>query len=144
MGRGGSSFQFSLNYNSQMWRQDSGGTWNLGGDVGYGFGWRLMAGSISPYWSDPNTIHHYIFIDSTGAEYSLTVNTNGIWTSTEGIYVSYDPAAQKLSFPDGTFWMMTCLSAGNEADAGTRYPKVMQDSNGNQALIRYLAGKGLT
>src|SRR5439155_6414531 len=44
-GRGDWSVNLALNYNSQIWRQDTGGTWNLGMDVGYGFGWRLIAGS---------------------------------------------------------------------------------------------------
>jgi len=35
---------FVLNYNSQNWRKDSAGTWKLGRDVGYGFGWKLLAG----------------------------------------------------------------------------------------------------
>jgi YD repeat-containing protein len=144
--RGGASFGFSLNYNSQIWRQnnDSSGPfeWNLGADVGYGFGWKLMAGSIEPYWSDQYTIDHYIFTDSTGAEYKLGLNTNGIWTSNEGIYLSYDPNMYKLSFPDGTFWMMTCESSANEPDVGTRYPTVMQDTNGNQVFIHYQIGQG--
>ena len=89
-----------------MWRQDSGGTWGYGADVGYGYGWRLMAGSIAAYWSDPDTIDHYVFTDSSGADYALRVNTNGIRTSKEGIYISYDPNGQKLYFPDGTVWTM--------------------------------------
>jgi hypothetical protein len=68
MGRGGWSVPFALSYNSQLWRKDPGGTWKLGRDVGYGFGWRLMAGSITPYWSGDDTIHHYVFTDATGAE----------------------------------------------------------------------------
>ena len=36
MGRGSSSVTFALSYNSQMWRQDSGGIWLLGEDVGLG------------------------------------------------------------------------------------------------------------
>ena len=47
--RGGWSASFALSYNSQSWRQDSGGTWKLGRDVGYGFGWKLQAGSITPF-----------------------------------------------------------------------------------------------
>jgi hypothetical protein len=50
MGRGGSSVTFSLSYNSQMWRQDHTGTWLMGEDVGYGIGFRLQAGSLTPYW----------------------------------------------------------------------------------------------
>jgi hypothetical protein len=51
-GRGGWGVTFALSYNSQLWRQDPGGTWKLGRDVGYGFGWQLMAGSLTPYWSE--------------------------------------------------------------------------------------------
>jgi RHS repeat-associated protein len=142
MGRGVWGQTFALNYNSQLWRLDSGGTWNLGKDVGYGWGWRLMAGSIAPYWSDAYTIQYYLFTDYTGAEYKLDINTNGIWTSSQGAYVSYDGANQLLYFPDGSFWTMGCYSAGTEPDAGNRYPTIMQDTNGNQVLIRYQTGAG--
>lgn len=74
-GRGGWSVPLGLSYNSQNWLKDSGGTWKLGDDSGYGFGWRLMAGALIPYWSDPNTLAHYTFIDATGAEYRLEVNS---------------------------------------------------------------------
>lgn len=144
LGRGGWGVPFALSYNSQQWRQDPGGTWKLGRDVGYGFGWRLMAGSLTPYWTSHYTLHHYLFIDSSGAEYRLDVNTNGVWTSREGIYLSYDSVSKRLYFPDGSFWVFNCEAAGTEQDAGTRYPTLMQDSNGNQILIRYLAGQNLT
>jgi len=140
-GRGGWGVSFALSYNSQLWRKDAAATWKLGRDVGYGFGWRLMAGSITPYWSDPYTIHHYIFTDSTGAEYRLDVNAGGIWTTREGLYVEYDAAAKKLFFPDGSFWYMGAVSSGVEQDAGSRYPTLMQDTNGNQILVRYNQGK---
>lgn len=81
MGRGGWNVDFRLSYNSQAWRQDSGGVWKLGGDVGYGFGWRLMADSLAPVWADLWTLHHYVYTDGTGAEYRLDVNNNGVWTS---------------------------------------------------------------
>jgi hypothetical protein len=100
---------------------DPGGTWKLGADVGYGFGWRLLAGSVTPYWSSYWTIGFYIYTDSTGAEYKLDVNTSGIWTSREGVYVEYEASTNKLYFPDGSFWVMGCVSSGTEADAGTRY-----------------------
>jgi RHS repeat-associated protein len=141
-GRGGWSVNLALNYNSQIWRQDSGGTWNLGLDVGYGFGWRLIAGSITPYWSDSNTLHHYVFTDSSGAEYTLGVNSNGVWTSTEGTYVSYNSSNAKLSFTDGSFWLMNGVSSALEPDGGTHYPTLMQDTNGNQVLLHYQTGAG--
>jgi hypothetical protein len=37
---------------------------------------------------------------------------------------------------------MGCVSAGTEQDAGTRYPTVIQDSNGNQILLTYKSGIG--
>ncbi|MCI0718594.1 MAG: hypothetical protein L0338_06410, partial [Acidobacteria bacterium] len=141
-GRGGWGVPFALSYNSQLWRHDSGGTWKLGADVGYGFGWRLQAGSLLPVWSGPTTIHHYLFVDSSGAEYWLNQWNGSVWTSGEGIYLAYEAALKRLYFPDGSFWVMDCTSAGGEQDAGTLYPTRMQDTNGNQILIRYQAGAG--
>jgi hypothetical protein len=48
--RGGWGATFGLSYNSQLWRQDLAGTFEIGKNVGYGFGWRLQAGSITPVW----------------------------------------------------------------------------------------------
>ena len=42
---------FNLSYNSQNWRHDSGGTWNLGRDRGYGYGWSPGAA--------PQARHHH-------------------------------------------------------------------------------------
>ncbi|MCZ2149713.1 MAG: hypothetical protein LC126_18290, partial [Bryobacterales bacterium] len=142
--RGGWGATFALNYNSQVWRKDAAATWKLGQDVGYGFGWKLLAGSITPFWGDYWTIHHYVFTDATGAEYRLDQNSGGVWTSREGTYVSYDANTYRLYFPDGSFWQMDAVSSGAEQGAGTRYPTVMEDSNGNQILIRYQTGVGVT
>ncbi|HVN78122.1 MAG TPA: hypothetical protein VMW38_03935, partial [Terriglobia bacterium] len=62
-GRGGRKVPISLNYNSQLWRNDNGVVWKLGRDVGYGFGWKLLAGSITPYWYGYWSLHHFIFTD---------------------------------------------------------------------------------
>jgi hypothetical protein len=130
---------FALSYNSQNWRQDSSGTTNLGQDVGFGYGWKLQAGSILPVYSgSPAAIDHYVYSDAGGAQYRLDQNTNNVWTSREGVYVSYDAAANKLWFPDGSFWVMGNQSATTEPDAGTLYPTVMEDRNGNQILLYYL------
>ncbi|MCI0424094.1 MAG: hypothetical protein L0312_33605 [Acidobacteria bacterium] len=48
------------------------------------------------------------------------------------ICLSYDGNQQRLYFPDGSFWAFDCVSLGNEQDTGTRYPTLIQDSNGNQ------------
>jgi hypothetical protein len=140
--RSGWGVGFNLNYNSQNWRYDSGGNWNFGGDVGYGFGWQLLAGSITPVLSDPFTISYYLFADSTGAEYRLDQNSSNIWTSKESIYVSYDAAAMRLYFRDGSFWYFGCISAAAEADSGVMYPTLMQDTNGNQVLVTYQTSPG--
>ena len=143
-GRNGWSVPFNLTYNSQNWREDMGGTWNLGMDVGYGYGWKLMAGSLTAFYADWLAVDHYQFVDASGAEYRLDQNSSGIWSSLESIYVWFDSNANVLHFRDGSFWVMGCISGGTEADAGTMYPSVMEDSNGNQVLVRYYAGAGLT
>ena len=43
---------FNLTYNSQQWRQDAAGIWKHGVDSGYGWGWKLQAGSLTPMYSD--------------------------------------------------------------------------------------------
>jgi len=142
MGRNGWSATFALNYNSQLWRQDAGGTWKLGRDEGYGFGWRLMAGSITPIWTTTWTLDHFIYTDSTGAEYRLDQYNapNCMWTSTEGVRVGYNPCVNRLYFPDGSFWSMGATSGGIEQDAGVLYPTLMEDPNGNQVTILYQNG----
>jgi len=143
LGRGGWGVNFKLSYNSQNWRQDLGGTWQFGRDTGYGYGWRLQAGSLTPVYQG-TSLHHYVFIDSTGAEYRLDQNNGGVWSSREGIYVYYDSNAGRLYFTDGSFWVLGATSAGTEQDGGTLYPTLMQDSNGNQIILTYNAGIGVT
>jgi RHS repeat-associated protein len=142
MGRGGWSVGFNLTYNSQNWRQDPGGTWQLGDDVGYGYGWKLLAGSLLPF-NTPTGVAEYIYTDGTGAQYHLDQNSGGVWTS-KGIFVSYDATNTTLYFNDGSFWFMGATSAGTEWDAGTMYPTSMEDSNGNEILITYNDGVGVT
>lgn len=143
-GRGGWGVGFNLTYNSQNWRWDGSSNWIFGKDVGYGFGWRVLAGSITPVWADPYTVSYYLFTDSTGAEYRLDQNSSNIWTSKESIYVSFDATTNKLYFRDGSFWYFGCVSAPGEADMGIMYPTLMQDTNGNQIKIRYRTGSGGT
>jgi hypothetical protein len=131
--RAGQKIPLNLSYNSQNWRQDSGYNWQLGDDRGYGFGWTLQFGSLTPYyvsvWDAPD---HYVFTDSTGAQYALNVNNNNVWSSSQSVYVWFDATANLLHFTDGSFWVMGCTSGGTEADFGTMYPTTMEDSNGNQ------------
>jgi RHS repeat-associated protein len=142
MQRGGASVPFNLIYNSQVWRQDSGGTWQYGRDSGFGYGWQLMAGSITPVFSDPYTISYYLFSDATGSQYRLDQNNNNVWSSKESVYVSFDANANILYFPNGSRWVFACISAGNEADSGVMYPTMMEDRNGNQIMIRYNSAQG--
>jgi len=69
-----------------------------------------------------------------------------VWSSTEGIYMWYDTTANpaRLYFPDGSFWVMGSTSGGTEQDAGTMYPTLMEDSNGNQVTIQYNPGVGVS
>ncbi|HYL35376.1 MAG TPA: hypothetical protein VEV17_05650, partial [Bryobacteraceae bacterium] len=144
MARGGWGVGFSLSYNSQNWRQDSGGTWELGRDIGYGYGWRMQAGSLTPVYKDYWDVDHYLYIDSTGAEYRLDQNNGGVWSSKEGIYVYYDSSTGLLHFRDGSFWVLGSLSSGTEQDSGTMYPTQIEDANGNQINITYNNGDGVT
>jgi hypothetical protein len=76
----------------------------MGVDVGYGFGWRLLAGSLTPVYSGWWTVNHYVYTDSTGAEYRLEDNSGGIWRSREGIFLEYDAGTGRLYFPNGNCW----------------------------------------
>jgi hypothetical protein len=117
-----------------MWRRDLANDtiWYYGRNNGYGHGWRALAGSILPVYQDYFNVAYYLYSDSTGAEYRLTQNTNNVWTGTEGAYVHYDATNNRLYFNDGSFWVMGAESDGSEFDAGTRFPTLLQDTNGNQ------------
>lgn len=140
--RGGWGVGFNLNYNSQNWRYDASNSWKYGADVGYGFGWRLMAGSITPKFADAYTVNYYLFTDSTGAEYRLDQNSSNVWSSKESVYLYFDANTNRLWFTNGSFWTFGCTSASGEADSGVMYPTLMQDSNGNQIIVRYQTGAG--
>jgi len=141
-GRAGVGLGLGLNYNSQNWRKEGSTVTKVGADVGYGFGWKLLAGSIIPVYSNPTTLSYYIFTDSTGAEYKLDVNSGNVWNGTQGVYVWFDANTYKLHFADGSFWRMESISGASEQDAGTRYPTVVQDRHGNQVKIYYQASIG--
>jgi hypothetical protein len=146
-GRTGWTVPVGLTYNSQNWRQDTGANLKLGGDVGYGFGWQMQLGSITPYTTvtqSATAIDHYVYTDSTGAQYQLNYNSNGVWwSSSQSVYVWFDSNANRLHFRDGTFWVMGCTSSSGEADADTMYPTTVEDVNGNQVLIVYGPGAGI-
>ena len=145
-GRKDSSIAVGLSYNSQIWRHDNGGDWMLGQDVGYGLGWRLSPGSLTPFWNGAyyTRLDHYTFTDSSGAEYRLYKDpaNPSLYISKESIYVTFDSDSNRLWFNNGTFWVMNCISGGTEADFGTMYPTLVQDSNGNQVVLQYKAGTG--
>lgn len=135
----GWSVPLALSFNSQMWRQDPAGIWSLGRDVGFGHGWTLSAGTITPVWEDAYTVHHFRYTDASGAEYRLLTNTSGVWTGSDATFVSYDEDQKRLYFNDGSFWVMSAQSSGTEEDSGTLHAAMMQDSNGNQIILRYQA-----
>src|SRR5262249_35849285 len=110
----GISATFSLNYNSQNWRYDSGGNWNFGRDVGYGYGWRLMAGATTPVFSSPTTIAYFFFVDSAGAKSGLDQNSKNVGSSEASTYVWFDENMTRLHFRDGSSWDFLCVSADAE------------------------------
>jgi hypothetical protein len=146
-GRTGWTVPVNLVYDSQNWRQDNGANWNLGADVGFGYGWKMLIGSITPYYTSLwGGVDHYVYTDSTGAQYRLDQNNSGVWTSsTQSVYVWLDTTVSpnKLHFRDGKFWVMGATSGGTEQDAGTMYPTTIEDTFGNQVFVWYDTGAGL-
>jgi hypothetical protein len=148
--RGGMTVGIGLSYNSQNWRQDTVATWNYGRDNGYGYGFRVGAGSMQQFINAQWGVDHWTFTDSTGTEYRLDqpVDINGNFSYGSGLWASnmdssrfvYDSNTNRLHFPNGSFWQFDCISLGNEGDETARYPTLMEDSNGNQILIRYKPG----
>ncbi len=138
----GSSLPIALSYNSQNWRLDANGNiWNLSEDWNAGFGWTFQFGSVLPYYSDAtNTTDHYEYQDPSGAIYRLDQNNNGVWSGKLSNYVWYDSNANILHFRDGSFWYMGAVAAAQERDAGTYYPTIIEDSNGNQITVTYAVG----
>jgi RHS repeat-associated protein len=133
-----------LSYNSQNWRQDGTVNWQLGAEVGYGYGWSMGIGSITPYYQDWTLgVDHYVFTDALGTPTILDQNSSGTWRSQPGIKIWFEAAANRLHFGDGSFWVMGSTSGGTEADSGTMYPTVMEDISGNQIIVTYLPGAGL-
>lgn len=142
LGRGSLQATFNLTYNSQNWVVGSGTTsWPEGVDVGYGFGWQLMLGSLMPTYADPSGME-YIYTDGSGAQYRMVILNGTVWTGNGSFYAWYDANTNRLWFRDGSFWVMGCVSAGGEPDAGTLYPTLVEDSNGNQIIIHYMQGLG--
>ena len=143
VGRGGLAATFKLVYNSENWVVTSGTTsFTETGDTGYGFGWQLMLGSIMPVVGASNGIVEYWYTDASGAQYRMTINNNGVWTGNGSFYAWYDTNTNRLYFRDGSFWIMGCVAAGGEPDAGTLYPTVLQDTNGKPDHGALHGGRG--
>ncbi len=144
MGRGSWGVPFNLVYNSQNWGQDLAfNQLNFGADVGYGYGWKLLAGSITPVWNPGGfTAAYYLYTDANGAEYRLDQNSGNVWSSKESIYLWFDANYNILHRTDGSFWNFFCTSAGTEPDSGVLHPTQVEDTNGNQVLIRYQQAPG--
>jgi len=127
-------------YNSQLWETSGSKEQSYGIDSSFGYGWRVQIGSIVPQLSQRG-VSGYTYINESGAEYPLSLS-RGVWVSLQGLFINYNPTEKRLRFPDGTFWVMGCESAAGEYDAGALYPTLIQDSNGNQIIIRYMTGAG--
>lgn len=103
----------------------------------------MQVGSLTPYVSDATgTTDHYEYQDPSGAVYRLDQNNNGVWSGKQSLYVWFDSNSNILHFRDGSFWQMGCIATAAERDAGTYYPTVIEDSNGNQISITYGWGVG--
>lgn len=102
----------------------------------------MQLGSITPYYSSTWNLAFYEFRDATGAVYRLDQNNNGIWTSKDSTYVSFNAESDFLYFNDGTHWAMWNTSGGLEPDAGSIYPSYLEDSNGNLLRIYYDGSNG--
>jgi RHS repeat-associated protein len=131
-----------LSYNSQMWKQGIAGPKSYGGDSGLGYGWRVQIASVVPEMNG-STPTSFTFIDGTGAEYRMT-QAGSVWRSLHGHYITWDPSQSVLWFADGSSMTFGSVAGPYEANAGTLYPTLIQDTNGNQVLVSYLAGMGQT
>lgn len=141
-GRNGYSVPLVLSYDSQNWQEQSSVITHTGRNLGFGYGWKMQFGSVRAVTAG-YAITHYVYEDGTGAQYPLDVNSGMLWRpSTFAPILEYDVTTNRLWFKDGSFWQMDCVSASGEADAGLRYPTVMQDTNGNQIYVRYRNGAG--
>lgn len=132
-----------LSYNSQVWRFGKQTVTCPADDFGLGLGWRLQIGAVYPERTG-HTITNYKYIDATGAEYRLFPDQNNeeTWISIDGHYLTWVANASTLYYPNGTSLTFGCVSGEREVDAGTLYPTVIDDSNGNQIFVRYSPGIG--
>lgn len=141
-GRGGYSVPLVLSYDAQNWMEESSVVSHFGSNRGAGYGWKIQFGSIRAVTTG-YAITHYVYEDGTGAQYPLDVLSGMLWRpSGFAPVLEYDAATNRLWFKDGSFWQMDCVSSSGEGDAGTRYPTLMQDVQGNQIYIRYRTGLG--
>ncbi len=106
---------FTLSYNSQLWFQEGAGQTKLGAGVDYDFGWKLLAGALTPIWDSYNLVC-YLFTDSSGAEYRLDVNENGVRRSSQGVYV----------YNDGSPWIRPISWALNSRPCTSITPVTIQ------------------
>ncbi len=97
IGRGKTSISIALSYNSQNWRQDTGGHWMFVRNTGYGLSWRLMAGSLTPHYDNWTSVHHYSFTDSSGAEYRLAATSETVSGLARRAYTSLTMPTQPLA-----------------------------------------------
>ncbi|WP_263385931.1 RHS repeat domain-containing protein [Granulicella arctica] len=136
------SVPVSLTYNSQIWKQGLAGSKSYGSDSCVGYAWRLHISSVIPE-TNGTTASGFTFVDGSGAEYRMTQSGN-VWRSLNGHYVTWDPAQSTLWLANGSSMTFGSVAGPHEDDAGTMYPTLIQDTNGNQIVVSYLAGIGQT
>jgi hypothetical protein len=144
--RGGGKAPVSLSHNTQSWQKLGSTEWRVGKDTGYGFGWRMMLGSVTRVVDGTNPTY-YVFADSSGSEYKLNYQNGSRYYSAEGFQATFDdnPGASlpwTMYFNDGSRWEFGCISASGEDDADVRYPTRVTDTNGNYVDVRYGVGVG--
>jgi len=111
-------------------------------NLGYGYGWKLQAGSILPVYSDWLTIHHYVFTDAAAQ--------NTVWIRTptacglrrKASTPPTTPARSASISPTARFGLRRSLG-GTEEDAGTLYPTPVPGHQRQSDLLRYGAASGL-
>ena len=128
-----------LSFNSQIWRRGYKEVKAYGKDLGFGYGWKLQIGSITP--SSIGASRAFIYTDNTGAEYHLR-QCGDVWRSIGATHITFDPSRSQLWFANGTSMIFGAVAGPMEPDAGSLYPTVVQDLAGHRVLISYLPGSG--
>ncbi len=135
----GPGAQMTASWNSQFWTYDATGSHMNAIDTGYGLGFTFSLGGMSPVYNG-SQIDHFEFIDGGGLIHKLYWTSGNKYKSQDSSYLLWDYGASPyptLTFNDGSVWSFGCVSEHPEADAGTRYPTLLKDANGNTITVTY-------